>query len=417
MQKFVPPQILKGFRDFLPAEALKRQYAVDIIRRTFERYGFEPIETPAIEYLDVFTGNIGEDEHLFYKFKDTGGRDVALRYDQTVPTCRFIAQHFNELSFPFKRYQIQTVWRAEKPQRGRYREFLQCDADIFGVDDRASDAETVALTIDVYKNLGFKNPVAYINDRALYEGVDYKAIVAIDKLEKIGEAGVIAELVRKGYLEDDAKKILREVATNKPNKNLEEIFAFLNHYGMKENYRFAPTLARSFSYSTGTIWEIKVDGFDGGSLAGCERYDSLVSRFSDKKISGVGFAIGFDRTVLAMEELGLFPSITAKTTVLVTIFNPSTLAYSQTIAKELREDGINTDLYPNPTEKLEKQLKYADKKGIPYVVIAGPDEVKDQNVTIKNLKTREQKTIPLSQLPHIIAKEVRGEPNAVKQPK
>ena len=187
----ITPQILKGFRDFLPIDAMKRQYVVNIIRKTFELYGFEPLETPAIEYLEVFTGNIGEDEKLFYKFEDTGGRKVALRYDQTVPTCRLIAQYPDKITMPFKRYQIQTVWRAEKPQKGRYREFLQCDADIFGVDDRASDGETIALTIDIFKNLGFKKPIAVINDRALYKDMPYKAIVAIDKLEKIGSFHLI----------------------------------------------------------------------------------------------------------------------------------------------------------------------------------------------------------------------------------
>lgn len=409
----ITPQILKGFRDFLPADALKRQYVVNIIRKTFELYGFEPIETPAIEYLEVFSGNIGEDEHLFYQFKDSGGRDVALRYDQTVPTCRFIAQHYHEITMPFKRYQIQTVWRAEKPQKGRYREFLQCDADIFGVDDRVSDAETVALTIDIYKNLGFKKPVAYINDRDLYEGIPYKAIVAIDKLGKIGEVGVLAELVRKGCIEKEAHTLLDRVRTNKPNERLKRIFSFLDEYGMRENYVFAPTLARSFSYSTGTIWEIKVEGFDGGSLAGCERYDSLVSRFSDKKIPGVGFAIGFDRSVLAMEELGLFPAITTKTDTLVTLFDEKTVAYSQKIAKKLRSHGIHTDLYPDPGEKLEKQLKYAVKKGIPYLVIAGPDEREKETVTVKDLRNRKQQTIPLSQLPGFIHEKIgtKDKPN------
>ncbi len=389
----ITPQTLKGFRDFLPQEAMKRQYVIDIIRKTFELYGFEPLETPAIEYLEVFTGNIGEDEKLFYKFEDSGGRKVALRYDQTVPTCRLIAQYPDKIVLPFKRYQIQTVWRTEKPQKGRYREFLQCDADIFGVDDRAADAETVALTIDIYKKLGFKKPVALINDRDLYKDIPYKAIVAIDKLTKIGEDGVVSELVRKGYSQEEALKLLNRVKNNQPNDNLKKIFAFLDGYGMKENYRFVPTLARSFSYSNGTIWEIVVEEYKEGSLAGCERFDSLVSRFSNRCVPGVGFAIGFDRTVLAMEELGLLPKIKTKTKVLVTVFNPDLLSYSQKLAQKLRESGINTDLYPDPTDKLDKQLKYADKKGIPFAAIIGPDEAKNGTVTIKNLSTKEQKTV------------------------
>lgn len=394
----INPQTLKGFRDFLPEDAMKRQYVIDIIRKTFELYGFEPLETPAIEYLEVFTGNIGEDEKLFYKFEDSGGRKVALRYDQTVPTCRLIAQYPDKIVLPFKRYQIQTVWRTEKPQKGRYREFLQCDADIFGVDDRAADAETVALTIDIYKKLGFKKPIALINDRDLYKDVPYKAIVAIDKLTKIGEEGVVSELVRKGYSQEEALKLLNSVKNNQPNENLKKIFAFLDSYGMKENYLFVPTLARSFSYSNGTIWEIIVEEYKEGSLAGCERFDSLVSRFSNRSVPGVGFAIGFDRTVLAMEELGLLPKIKTKTKILITVFNPDLLSYSQKLARKLRESGINTDLYPDPTDKLDKQLKYADKKGIPFAAIIGPDEAKNGTVTLKNLLTKEQKTVKKDEL-------------------
>lgn len=400
----ITPQTLKGFRDFLPEDAMKRQYVIDIIRRTFELYGFEPIETPAIEYLEVFTGNIGEDEKLFYKFTDIGGRKVALRYDQTVPTCRLIAQYPDKISLPFKRYQIQTVWRAEKPQKGRYREFLQCDADIFGVDDRTADGETVALTIDIYKNLGFKKPIAVINDRDLYAGIPYQAIVAIDKLDKIGEEKVVKELITKKYTKDDAAKLINRVRGNQPNERLKQIFKFLDNYGLKNNYQYKPTLARSFSYSNGTIWEIIVEEFKSGSLCGCERFDSLVSRFSKRSVPGVGFAIGFDRTVLAMEELGLFPTLTTKTRVLVAVFNKDLLPYSQKIAQTLRQNGINTDLYPDPNDKLDKQLKYADKKGISYAVIIGPDEVKNNKANLKNLKDRSQVSVPYNDLPALLKK-------------
>jgi histidyl-tRNA synthetase len=391
----ITPQTLKGFRDFLPEEAMKRQYAIDIIRRTFELYGFVPVETPAIEYLEIFTGNIGEDEHLFYKFKDTGERDVALRYDQTVPTCRLIAQYPEEISLPFKRYQIQTVWRAEKPQKGRYREFLQCDADIFGVDDRAADAETIALLIDIYKNLGFKRPMAIVNDRALYKDIPYKAIVAIDKLDKIGVEGVLAELVTKGYSQEEARRLFESVQNNQPNEELKQIFSFLDGYGMQENYLFKPTLARSFSYSTGTICEIVIEGFDSGSLAGYERFDSLVSRFSNRAVPGTGFAIGFDRTLVAMEELNLLPAVKTRTEVLVTIFEKQLLPDAQKSTQALRKSGVNTDLYPDPTAKLEKQLKYADKKGIPYVIICGPDEKSRNVVKLKTMATMDQEELTI----------------------
>ena len=400
----IKPQTLKGFRDFLPQDAMKRQYVIDIIRKTFELYGFEPIETPAIEYLEVFTGNIGEDEHLFYKFVDSGGRKVALRYDQTVPTCRVIAQYQDKIILPFKRYQIQTVWRAEKPQKGRYREFLQCDADIFGIDDRTADAETVALTIDIYKNLGLKKPIAIINDRDLYQGIPYKAIVAIDKLTKIGEDGVVKELITKGYSQQDALKLLNSVRLRQPNDNLKQIFTYLNTYGMKENYRFNPTLARSFSYSNGTIWEIVVEEYKEGSLAGCERFDSLVSRFSKRRIPGVGFAIGFDRTVLAMEELGLLPQVKTKTVALISVFDRELLSLSQRITHTLRSANINTELYSNPGDRLDKQLKYADKKGIPYAVIVGPEEVAKKVVKLKDLKARSEVVIASEKLVETIRK-------------
>lgn len=394
----ITPQTLKGFRDFLPGEAVKRQYVIEIIRKTFELYGFEPIETPAIEYLEVFTGNIGEDEKLFYKFTDTGGREVALRYDQTVPTCRFLAEHSGEIILPFKRYQIQTVWRAEKPQKGRYREFLQCDADIFGVENAVADGETIALSIDIYRKLGFKKPVAVINDRELYKDFPYKAIVAIDKLQKIGPEGVIAELISKGYSRVEAEKLLNTVNGIKPNERLKNIFSYLDNLGMKDNYRHSPTLARSFSYSSGPIWEIVAEEFKGGSLLGGERYDSLVSRFSEKSVAGTGFAVGFDRTVLAMDELGLLPKMSTKTKVLVTVFNQSSLPASQKITLLLRESGINTDLFPDPAVRLDKQLKFADRKGIPYAVIIGPKEMENNTVTLKDLKSKSQLTLPQNEL-------------------
>jgi histidyl-tRNA synthetase len=394
----IKPQTLKGFRDFLPADAAKRLYAINIIRKTFELYGFEPLETPAVEYLETFTGNIGEDEKLFFKFKDFGDRDVALRYDQTVPTCRLIAQYQDKITLPFKRYQIQTVWRAEKPQRGRYREFLQCDADIFGVDNRSADGETIALTIDIFKKLGFIKPMAYINDRALYKDVPYNAIVAIDKLEKLGVDGVIKELISKGYEENKAKALLDSVQNNKPNEELKTIFEYLNTYGMKENYVFSPTLARSFSYSTGTIWEIKAESCTVGSLAGCERFDSLVSRFSNKNVPAVGFAIGFDRTIDAMEELNLFPLMITKTKALMTIFSKELHSISQQMTKQLRDKDINIDIYPNPDDKLEKQLKYADRKGIPYVIIIGPEEKEKNVVKLKNMSDKSQTVLSLDEL-------------------
>jgi len=398
METKISAQTLKGFRDFPPEEARKRQYAVNIIRQVFETWGFLPLETPALEYLEVFTGNIGEDEKLFYRFTDEGGRRVALRYDQTVPTCRFIAQNYAELTFPFKRYQIQSVWRAEKPQKGRYREFLQCDADTFGLVNSEADAELIALSLSVFKALGFKNPKAIINDRALYQGIDYKAIVTIDKLAKLGEAGVVSELVTKGYSESEAKALLTKVAKNEPNANLKAIFSYLDKFGFKDSYQFKSTLARSFSYSSGTIWEIVVPEFTVGSLAGGERFDSLVSRFSNREVPAVGFAVGFDRTIEAMTELGLFPSLKAISQVLVTVFSPEFLANSLAASQLLRNAGINTEIYSNPEEKLAKQIKYADRKKIPYVVIIGEEERTQNKILLKNLETGNQELLDPKEL-------------------
>lgn len=399
MNKIVP-QTLKGFRDFTPNQARKREYLRARIREVFERYGFEPIETPALEYLETFTGNIGEDEKLFFKFEDQGGRKVALRYDQTVPTCRYVAQYRNDISFPFKRYQIQSVWRAEKPQKGRYREFLQCDADIFGYEGPEADAEVIALTIDLYKSFGFKNFKVKISDRSVYKIIPYEVIVAIDKLKKIGKDGVISEIEKKGYSKQQAEEWLDSVLNAKSSDALNKILKYLDDLGYsKEFYEFDPSIARSFNYSTGPIWEVVIAGYDVGSVLGGERYDKLIGRFQNQDIPGTGFAIGFDRTYEAMEALNLFPNnLNSTAQVLVTVFSPELLKESGKIAATLREKGVNTDLYTNPSTKLDKQLKYADRKKIPYAIIAGPEEIKQSVVKVKNMKTGEQKTVALEQI-------------------
>ncbi len=390
----VEPRILKGFRDFLPADAIARQYAKDIIRKTFESYGFDPIETPAIEYLETFQGNIGEDEKLFFRFEDHGGRKVALRYDQTVPTCRFVAQYQGQLTMPYKRYQIQTVWRADKPQKGRYREFLQCDGDIFGLEQSVADAETMALTVSLYQNLGFKKFVVKMSDRALYAGIEYPVIAAIDKLAKLGVDGVIAEIVSKGYSQEKAKEMVDRVFALEPNQTILDILAYLKSAGFsEEHFKFDNTLARSFSYSTGPIWEVEVEGFTSGSVLGGERYDKLVGRFSKNDLPGTGFAMGFDRTVEAMQQFGLIPEKRTVADALMTIFSPEMLTDSLALATQLRAAGINVDTYTDHQAKLKKQVGYADKKGIPFAVILGPDEKDHGTVVLKNLTSGEQRTV------------------------
>lgn len=397
-------QNLKGFRDFLPSEALKRNWLKEKIIGVFERWGYDPLETPTLEPLELFKGQIGEDEKLFFSFKDPGGREVALRYDQTVPTCRVVGQYGSagspqSLVMPFKRYQIQSAFRAENTQRGRYREFLQCDADIFGITSPFADAEVIALSLDIYKAIGFTQAQARINDRALLTDFPYEAIVAIDKLKKIGADGVIADMVKKGISKTDAQKYLETIPNLKPNETIATILEYIKAYGFSEEwYTFDPTIARSFSYSTGPIWEIVIPNWEGGSVLGGERFDKLIAQVSGVDIAGTGFAIGFDRTLEAAQDLNLIPQIGTNTKVLVTIFDKQQAFSALQLAKRLRDKGISTEFFPNPDSKLEKQLKYADKKGIPYVIIAGPEEVAKGVVKLKNMKTKTQETLTPTQL-------------------
>jgi len=390
---------LKGFRDFLPEEALKRNWLEKRVRGVFELWGFDPVETPTLEPLKIFEGEVGEDEQLFYKFTDPGGRKVALRYDQTVPICRVVGRFGQQLTMPFKRYQIQPAFRAEKPQAGRYREFLQCDADIFGLKPPMADAETIALSLDIYRQLGFKQAKVLINDRSMFKNIPYQAISSIDKLKKIGEDGVLKEMEKKGILLKKAKEYLSFVKNLKPNQTIKAILAYLKNYGFPKNwYTFEPSIARSFSYSSGPIWEIEIPGFKGGSVLGGERYDSIVKNISGLDIPGTGFGLGFDRTLEAAEEFKLVPNFKTKTKVLVTIFDKKYFKNCLQTAKKLRENNINTEIYSDPLKKLDKQIKYADKKDIPYIVIIGPDEVKQDKLALKNLKTGKQELLKLAQI-------------------
>lgn len=393
------PSTLKGFRDFKPEEALARKWLRDKLTEVFERWGYDPIETPTLEPLEIFEGQIGEDEKLFYKFKDPGDRDVALRYDQTVPTCRFVGQYSGELNFPFKRYQIQPVFRAENTQRGRYREFLQCDADIFGIDSPTADAEVIAISLDIYKSIGFPKAVVLVNDRSLLKDIPYAGVVAIDKLKKIGEDGVIGDMVAKGIEKERAQGYLEFVKNLKPNETIQTVFDYLENSGFDKSwYRFEPTLARSFSYSTGPIWEVEIPEFTAGSVLGGERFDKLVEQISGKQIPGTGFGLGFDRTLEAAQQFGLIPEAKTRTRVLVTVFDEDLAGLSLEVAKNLRAAGVNTEVYTE-AGKLDKQLKYANRRDIPYVVIVGPEEAKNGQVTLKDLQSGEQKLVPLEDLP------------------
>lgn len=400
-------QTLKGFRDFLPAQKRVRDVVMSKIKSTFERFGFEPLETPTLEYAELLLGKYGDEaDKLVYSFKDRGDRDIALRYDQTVPTARVLSQYQNELGKGFRRYQIQPVFRADKPQKGRYREFIQCDADIFGVQYPLADAEVIAVYNAIYQDLGLTDLVIELNDRetlistlnpySTYIVNTASIIQSIDKLDKATVDEVVAELVAKGLDQKSATEALEAIQNAKPSGNLDDIMASAKVLGVAEkNLKFNPALARGLDYYTGMIFEGKIPG-ESGSVGGGGRYDRLIESLGGPSIPAVGFGLGFDRTVEVLVFRGLLTD-TPTTKALVTIFNASLKDQSMQITNALRSADINTELYPDPSDKLDKQFKYADRKGIPYALVIGEDEVKNNTVTLKNLSTREQVTLPVSE--------------------
>lgn len=403
-------QPLKGFRDFLPSEARKRQYALKIIRDTFELFGFEPLETPALERQELLLGKYGEEaDKMVYTFSDQGGRKIGLKYDQTVPIARVIAAYRNNLGLPFMRYQIQPVWRAENPQKGRFREFLQCDIDIFGEDSLLADAQIITTTLATYQNLGFANPKMLINSRSLLfefinqagieKGKALSTIQTLDKLDKKPVQKVKKELKDKGIPNDQIDQLFTLIDQAKPNDQLKELFRLCQQLAVnKDQLQFQPTLARGLDYYTSTIFELKSPDFDAGTLAGGGRYDDLIGKLSDFDLPAVGLAIGFDRTLEAMEELELFPENLSTAQILVTIFDEKLREKSLKLASQLREANINTLLYPTAQTDLDKQLKYADKKKVSFVAIIGPDEAKKDKVTLKNMETGQQELLSSEEL-------------------
>lgn len=395
-------QTLKGFRDFLPAEVRKRSYVINTLKDVFECYGFEPLETPTLEYADVLTGKYGnEADRLLYTFLDRGGRKIGMRYDQTVPLARVVAQYQNEIPLPFKRYQIQPVWRAENTQKGRYREFVQCDIDTVGTPSLLADAEILAVVTKAYEKLGF--PLAKIsilvNNRKNFSGIPTDAIISIDKLDKIGPEGVREELRSKGHPESFLTELQNKPIDEETNKIIAEYYPQLigGHWG---GIRYSPTLARGLDYYTGTIFEVSIEGYSGGSVGGGGRYDNLIGTFAGRQIPAVGFAFGFDRIVGAMEEQNLFPESVTDTKVLVTLFSPdeNLVKKSLEISYALREEGVNVEQWLDEGAKMEKQLKYAVQKGIPYAVIIGPEEAEKNLVALRSLQTREQKQVSFEEL-------------------
>jgi histidyl-tRNA synthetase len=390
-----------------------REYVTERVREVFKLFGFEPLETPTLEYAELLLGKYGEEaDRLVYTFKDRGERHIALRYDQTVPAARILAQYQHELPRYFRRYQIQNVFRADKPQRGRYREFTQCDIDIFGTTSPLADAEIVACTYFAFKNIGYPTIEIKINDRQTLfktlkpfatEQVDVFSIIqSIDKLDKQSEASVIEELVDKGLESQEAREAMAAIQGAPISDNLREIVDASLNLGVPEDViEYNPTLARGLDYYTGMIFEVFVPEYPVGSFAGGGRYDQLIEQLGGPSIPATGIAFGFDRMVEGAIQLGLIPINESITQALVTVFDEETQKYSLKIASQLRQAGIRTEVYPE-LDRLGKQLKTADQKKIPYVVIVGPDEAKQGMATVRDMRTGEQLTPMMEEVGELI---------------
>jgi histidyl-tRNA synthetase len=448
------PTLPKGTRDFGPAVMAKRQYILAKIKAVFQKFGFQPLETPAMENLSTLTGKYGEEgDQLLFKILNSGDylkdadssklesrnskaltfdiSEKGLRYDLTVPFARFVVMNRNEISFPFKRYQIQPVWRADRPQKGRYREFYQCDADVVGTNSLLCEAEIILMIKETMKSLAISDFTIKINHRGVLSGLaeiigakgnETSLFVAIDKLDKIGEEKVREELAAKEFAAASLNILFS--ALNLKGQNVEKISALQEQFtasdagkkglsDLTETFRivqraggdlshveFDIALARGLSYYTGCIFEVKINNVSIGSVSGGGRYDNLTQAFGDKEnLSGVGFSFGVDRIFDAMEELQLFPKdslISSK--ILCCHFDQESLDYALKTASQLRSHDISCEVYPDLT-KIKKQLEYANKKSIPFALIIGSEEVSSGLLTLKNLETGEQQKAPVD---HII---------------
>lgn len=403
------PQTLKGFRDFLPQEKQQRDFVASKIVQAFKRFGFSPLETPTVEYASLLLGKYGDEaDKLVYTFEDKGGRNVGLRYDQTVPTARVLSQYQSELPRFFRRYQMQNVFRADKPQKGRFREFTQCDCDLFGSTSPLADAELLAIFYNALKSVGFKNIEIQINDRqSLFDTINpyasenvsvYSIIQSIDKLDKQSEADVIEELIAKGLTKDIGSTILVQIKNIEKSSNLLLIEQYCSNLGIPpSSLIYNPFLARGLDYYTGLIFEARIPEYTVGSVGGGGRYDNLISELTGLQMPAVGFGIGFDRVVEAAIEQNLIPTNVNSTQVLITMFNEKTADKSLAIASQLRNAEIKTEVYPS-FDALGKQFKLADQKKIPWVIIIGEDEIANNMITLKNMTTGKQDTIQKSEL-------------------
>lgn len=444
------PSIPKGTRDFGQLEMARRNYIFDTIKSVFSLYGFQQIETPAMENLSTLMGKYGEEgDKLLFRIQNSGEKaalapEKGLRYDLTVPFARYVVQHREEISFPFKRFQIQPVWRADRPQKGRYREFYQCDVDVIGSDSLIGELELIQIVEEVYRRLGI-NVCLHINNRKILAGIAevigapdkiIDITVAIDKLDKIGIDAVNAELKERGLSDDQVAK-LQPILTTPPQpsphgrendpkaklaelreylasseiglkgvEEMEEIFSLVEattpslegRAGERFSIELDLCLARGLNYYTGAIFEVKALDAQIGSITGGGRYDNLTGIFGLPNVSGVGISFGADRIYDVLTELDLFPKALQSTTqVLFAAFGEAELAYALKWAKELRQAGKAVEVYPEPA-KMKKQMSYADAKQIPFVAIVGGDEMAQNKVMLKNMTTGEQKLVTLEEL-------------------
>jgi len=449
------PSIPKGTRDFSPVEMVKRNYIFDTVKSVFQKYGYLPIETPAMENLSTLLGKYGEEgDKLLFKILNSGDylkkadagllsekasnkvmsqiSEKGLRYDLTVPFARFVVQHQNEISFPFKRYQIQPVWRADRPQKGRYREFFQCDVDVVGSNSLLNEVELIQIVDEVYQLLNI-NVVLKLNNRKVLSGIAeiinasdkiVDITVAIDKLDKIGLDKVNEELASKGLSQEAIDTIqpiimlsgsnrdkiakLREVlaASEIGLKGVDELEVVLNYLDALKldlEVELDLTLARGLNYYTGAIFEVKAKDVAIGSITGGGRYDDLTGIFGLKDVSGVGISFGADRIYDVMNQLELFPKADgAKTRAMFVNFGGDDELYALNILNEVRKAGINAELFPDAV-KMKKQMNYANKKDIPFVLLAGEEERTAQMVTVKNMETGEQSKVSASELIKVIS--------------
>lgn len=455
------PSIPKGTRDFSTSDMLKREYIFETIRKVFRLYGYQPIETPAMENLSTLTGKYGEEgDKLLFRILNSGdflssvnepellGRDSAklspkicekgLRYDLTVPFARYVVQHRDEIVFPFKRYQIQPVWRADRPQKGRYREFFQCDVDVIGSDSLYNEAELIQIIDDVFERLKI-NIKILLNNRKILAGIaEYAGIpekltditVALDKYEKVGWESVQAEMAGKNIAENVIERlgsIVRVIDKDNSQKidflnsiltgsqigmqgilEIKNLLDLLKTAEIKSEVMVDLTLARGLNYYTGAIIEVKSADVSIGSICGGGRYDNLTGVFGMEGVSGVGVSFGADRIFDVLSSLNLFDSISvSSSSVLVLNFGQSETAYALKILAGLRNLEVNAEFYPDPV-KLKKQMSYADSKQIPFIIIAGDDEIKSNTVTVKNMLTGAQANLPLADLSSFVMENIKS---------